>query len=84
MGIAGQAPQPPASPWQNGFAERLIGSTARVFGYVIVLGEEHMSRILKILPTRYYNASESIGFFFFFCLLNKDATVFGLSDDSAS
>jgi transposase InsO family protein len=41
-------PIAPASPWQNGFAERLIGSIRReCLDHVIVLGEAHLRRILK-------------------------------------
>ena len=37
-----------ASPWQNGFAERLIGSIRReCVDHIIVLGEVHLRRILK-------------------------------------
>ena len=42
MGIRDK-PTPPASPWQNGFAERLIGSIRReCLDHIIVLGEEHL------------------------------------------
>ena len=38
----------PASPWQNGYAERLIGTIRReCLDHVIVLGESHLRRILK-------------------------------------
>jgi transposase InsO family protein len=40
MGIRDK-PIAPASPWQNGFVERLIGSIRRV------LGDAHLRRILK-------------------------------------
>jgi len=41
MGIRDR-PTAPASPWQNGFAERLIGSIRReCVDHFIVLGEEH-------------------------------------------
>ena len=41
-------PIAPASPWQNGFAKRLIGSIRRECSdHVIVLGEEGLGRILK-------------------------------------
>ena len=42
-------------PWQNGFAERLIGSIRReCVDYVIALGEAHLRRILQAYA-RYYN-----------------------------
>src|SRR4029077_16979558 len=48
-------PITPASPWQNGFAERLIGSIGRGgVDHMIVLGEAHLRRILKSYA-RYYN-----------------------------
>jgi transposase InsO family protein len=54
MGIRDK-PTAPASPWQNGFAERLIGSIRReCLDHVIVLGEAHLRRILKSYA-RYYN-----------------------------
>jgi transposase InsO family protein len=47
MGIRDK-PIAPASPWQNGFVERLIGSIRReCVDYIIVLGEAHLRRILK-------------------------------------
>ena len=43
-------PTAPASPWQNGFAERLIGSIRReCVDHFIVLGEAHLRRILQTL-----------------------------------
>jgi transposase InsO family protein len=54
MGIRDK-PTAPASPWQNGFAERLIGSIRReCVDHLIVLGEAHLSRILRSYA-RYYN-----------------------------
>jgi transposase InsO family protein len=54
MGIRDR-PATPASPWQNGFAERLIGSIPReCLDYVIVLSEAHLRRVLKSYA-RYYN-----------------------------
>lgn len=36
------------SPWQNSFAERLVGSIRReCLDHVIVLGERHLRQILK-------------------------------------
>jgi transposase InsO family protein len=47
MGIRDK-PTAPASPWQNGFAERLIGSIRReCVDHIIVLGEVHLRRALK-------------------------------------
>jgi transposase InsO family protein len=54
MGIRDK-PTAPASPWQNGFAERLIGSIRReCLDHVIVLGEAHLRRIL-VSYAAYYN-----------------------------
>jgi hypothetical protein len=48
-------PIAPASPWQNGLVERLIGSSRREsVDHIIVLGEAHLRRVLKSY-TRYYN-----------------------------
>jgi transposase InsO family protein len=47
MGIRDK-PTAPASPWQNGFAERLIGSIRReCVDHFVVLGEAHLRRILR-------------------------------------
>jgi transposase InsO family protein len=55
MGIRDK-PIAPSSPWQNGFAERLIGSIRReCLDHVIVLGEAHLHRILKS-HADYYNS----------------------------
>jgi transposase InsO family protein len=54
MGIRDK-PIAPASPWQNGFAERLIGSIRReCVDQFIILGEAHLRRILRTYA-RYYN-----------------------------
>src|SRR6202048_2167818 len=54
MGIRDR-PTAPASPWQNGVAERLIGSIRReCVDHFIVLGEAHLRRILRSYA-RYYN-----------------------------
>jgi hypothetical protein len=50
MGIRDK-PITPASPWQNGFAERLIGSIRReCLNHLIVFGEEYLRRILNLTP----------------------------------
>src|ERR1700716_3553666 len=58
MGIRDK-PTAPASPWQNGFAERLIGSIRReCLDHIIVFGEAHLRRILKSYA-RYYNETRT-------------------------
>jgi hypothetical protein len=62
-------PTAPASPWQNSFIERLIGSIRReCLDHVIVLGEAHLRRILKNYAN-YYNGVRTHR------SLNKDAPV---------
>ncbi|MGY3609137.1 MULTISPECIES: integrase core domain-containing protein [unclassified Bradyrhizobium] len=54
MGIRDR-PTAPASPWQNGVAERLIGSIRReCLDHILVFGETHLRRILRSYA-RYYN-----------------------------
>jgi transposase InsO family protein len=68
MGIRDK-PIPPASPWQNGFVERLIGSIRReCVDHIIVLGEAHLREILKSYA-RHYNATRT------HLALDKDAPV---------
>ena len=56
-------------PWQNGFAERLIGSIRReCLDHIIVLGEVHLRRILKSYA-QYYNGTRTR------LSLNKDAPI---------
>jgi transposase InsO family protein len=46
MGI-GEVLSAPASPWQNPYAERLIGSIRRdCLNHVVVFGEQHLRRVL--------------------------------------
>jgi transposase InsO family protein len=54
MGIRDK-PIAPGSPWQNSFAERLIGTIRReCVDHVVVLGEAHLRRTLREYA-RYYN-----------------------------
>src|SRR5262249_31990101 len=54
MGIRDH-PIAPRSPWQNGHAERLIGSIRReCLDHIVILGEDHLRRILKAYAA-YYN-----------------------------
>jgi hypothetical protein len=54
MGIRDK-PIAPAAPWQNGFAERLIGSIRReCLNHIVVSGEAHLRRVLRTYAG-YYN-----------------------------
>ena len=68
MGIRDK-PIAPRSPWQNGFAERLIGSIRReCLDHIIVVGEGHLRRVLRAYAS-YYNGVRTHR------SLNKDAPV---------
>jgi putative transposase len=57
----------PHSPWQNPFAERLIGSIRReCLNHVLVLGESHLRRILARYFAYYHRARTHLA-------LDKDA-----------
>jgi transposase InsO family protein len=69
MGIRDK-PIAPGSPWQNGVAERLIGTIRReCVDHVVALGEQHLRRVLKSYATNYYNTSRT------HCSLDKDAPI---------
>jgi len=58
MGIRDR-PTAPRSPWQNAYAERLVGSIRReCLDHIIVLGEVHLRRILKAYAS-YYNGART-------------------------
>jgi putative transposase len=66
MGI-GEVLTTPHSPWQNPFAERLIGSTRReCLNHVLVLGERHLRRTLTRYFAYYHRARNHLS-------LDKDA-----------
>jgi len=68
MGIRDR-PTSPRSPWQNGYAERLIGSIRReCVDHIIVLGERHLRHVL-LSYMKYYNEIRS------HLSLEKDAPV---------
>jgi transposase InsO family protein len=54
MGIRDR-PIVPRSPWQNGIAERLIGTLRReCLDHILILGERHLRRVL-LAYAAYYN-----------------------------
>jgi transposase InsO family protein len=58
MGIRDK-PISPGSPWQNGFAERLIGSIRReCVDHVVAFGEQHLQQVLKSYAS-YYNTART-------------------------
>jgi transposase InsO family protein len=68
MGIRDK-PTAPASPCQNGFAERLIGSIRReCLDHVIIWGEPHLRRFLRSYGNYYNNMRTHRS-------LNKDAPI---------
>jgi transposase InsO family protein len=68
MGIRDK-PIAPGSPWQNGYAERLIGTIRReCLDHLIVLGEAHLRGVLGEFAA-YYNESRTHR------ALNQDAPI---------
>ena len=58
MGIRDR-PISPRSPWQNGYAERLIGSIRRdCLDHVVVFGERHLRHLLNSYQ-KYYNEART-------------------------
>jgi transposase InsO family protein len=58
MGIRDH-PIAPSSPWQNGHAERLIGSIRReCLDHVLIFGEAHLLQVLKAYAA-YYNRART-------------------------
>src|SRR5436190_23432453 len=68
MGVRDR-PTSPRSPWQNGCAERLIGSIRReCIDHIVVLGERHLRYVLQSYMTYYNETRTNLS-------LNKDAPV---------
>src|SRR6202790_4475895 len=68
MGIRDR-PTSPRPPWQNGYAERLIGSIRReCVDHIIVLGERHLRHVLHSYMDYYNEVRTHLS-------LNKDAPV---------
>jgi transposase InsO family protein len=68
MGIRDR-PTAPRSPWQNAYAERLIGSIRReILDHVVVLSEHHLRHILLSYVTYHNGARTHLS-------LNKDAPI---------
>ena len=66
MGIRDH-PTAARSPWQNGHAERLIGSIRReCIDHIVVFGEAHLRRVLKAYAGYYNNVRTHLS-------LSKDA-----------
>jgi len=66
MGIA-EVISAPASPWQNPYAERVIGSIRReCLDHVVVLNQTHLRRVLSIYSRYYHRSRTHLG-------LEKDA-----------
>ena len=58
MGIRDR-PISPHSPWQNGYAERLIGTLRReCLDQIVIFGEKHLRRILFAYAA-YYNQTRT-------------------------
>jgi len=58
MGIRDR-PTSPRSPWQNGYAERLIGSIRReCIDHIVVVGERHLRHVL-LSYMNYYNETRT-------------------------
>ncbi|MHB8272772.1 integrase core domain-containing protein [Bradyrhizobium sp.] len=58
MGIRDR-PTSPRSPWQNGYAERLISSIRReCLDHVVVFGERHLCHLL-LSYMKYYNEART-------------------------
>jgi len=56
MGI-GEVVSSPSSPWQNPYAERLIGSIRReCLNHVVVIGEQHLRRLLAAYLAYYHGS----------------------------
>ena len=77
MGIRDH-PIAPRSPWQNGHAERLIGSIRReCLDHIVILGEVHLRQVLKAYAAYYNHVRTHLA-------LAKDAPLFVPSNGSVT
>jgi hypothetical protein len=61
MGIRDR-PISPGSPWQNGYAERLIGTVRReCLDRMLIFGEQHLRRILSAYTAYYQSGAHALG-----------------------
>jgi transposase InsO family protein len=68
-GLDRDRPTSPRSPWQNGYAERLIGSIRReCLDHIVVFSERHLRHLL-LSYMKYYNGTRT------HLSLEKDAPV---------
>jgi transposase InsO family protein len=66
MGIRDR-PISPRSPWQNPYAERLIGTLRRdCLDHILIFGEQHLRRVLTLYSIYYNETRTHLG-------LGKDA-----------
>lgn len=81
MGIRDH-PTAPRSPWQNAYAERMIGSVRReCLDRVAVVGEAHLRRILRLYAD-YYNRARTHRSFGKDCPLHRPVQAIGAISSS--
>ncbi|MGZ5915747.1 MAG: integrase core domain-containing protein, partial [Methyloceanibacter sp.] len=55
-------PISPGSPWQNGYAERLIGTVRReCLDRMLIFGQSHLGRILSAYAAYYQSNAHALG-----------------------
>ena len=77
MGIRDH-PIAPRSPWQNAYAERLIGSIRReCLDHTVLLGETHLRQILQSYAA-YYNKARTHRSLSKDCPISRPIQAFGM------